>query len=160
MPTSEALFKAKQKGLDLVEVASQAKPPVCKIVDFNKFKYLENKKQRKGAKKSKVKETKEIRFSPFIAENDFQFRIKRAKEFLKESHKIRLTIWFKGRQITRKQFGYELLEKAVKALEEVSKVESEPKFHGKMLSMVLKPGKGNNAKTENKKISKKKVSSN
>jgi len=142
MPTSEALFKARKKNLDLVEVAPDAKPPVCKIIDFNKFKYQEDKKQRKGRKKSKVKETKEIRFSPFIAENDFNIRVNRAKEFLKDGHKVRLTIWFKGRQITRKQFGYDLLDKAKDKLKNISKIESRPKFRGKMLMMVLKPSEG------------------
>jgi translation initiation factor IF-3 len=140
IPTQEALFKARQKGLDLVEVAPEAKPPVCKLIDFKKFKYQESKKLRTG-KKRKRQDLKEIRFTPFIAPKDFEVRLNRAKEFLSEGHKIRLTVKFVGRQITRKQFGYDLLSKASKTLGEISKVESEPKFQGRLLMMVLKPSK-------------------
>jgi len=127
--------------LDLVEVAPKAKPPVCKIIDFNKFKYQENKKQSKGRKSKKQKELKEIRLTPFIAKNDFKVRIKKSKDFLKEGHKVRVSVRFVGRQITRKKFGYELLEKAVKQLKEVAEPETEPSFRGKILSMVFKPNK-------------------
>lgn len=158
LPLQEALFKARQKNLDLVEVAGNAKPPVCKLINFKKFKYQEDKKQRQGKKGAKRQELKEIRFTPFIAKNDFEIRIKRAKEFLKENHKVRLTVRFVGRQITRKQFGYELLQKAHQELVDISKVEAEPKFQGKMLMMTLTPTqqpktteakKEKNAKTKN-----------
>jgi len=139
MPLGEALFKSRQVGLDLVEVAPEAKPPVCKIIDFKKFKYQEDKKQKAGSRKNKQSETKEIRFTPFIAQNDFDTRIKKTREFLESGDKARLTVKFLGRQITRKQFGYELLQKAVDSLKDVSKVETEPKWQGKILVILLAP---------------------
>lgn len=148
----EALFKARQKGLDLVEVAPNANPPVCKIIDFKKFKYLENKKQRAGKKKGVKQDTKEVRFTPFIAQNDFNIRIEKTKEFLKEGNKVRLTVKFVGRQITRKQFGYELLKKAIEQLKEFANVEGEPKWQGRLLTINLSPLKKSpkeNAKTKN-----------
>ena len=160
LPLQEALFKARQKNLDLVEVASNAKPPVCKLINFKKFKYQEDKKQRQGKKGTKKQELKEIRFTPFIAKNDFKIRIKRAQGFLKEGNKVRLTVRFLGRQITRKAFGYQLLIKANDALKEISKVESESKFQGRMLMMTLAPiqqKKEKDAKTKNEKISSKKI---
>lgn len=160
MPTQEALFKARQKGLDLVEVAGKANPPVCKIIDFKKFKYQENKKQRQGKKKGIKQTTKGIRFTPFIAVNDFNIRVERAKEFLKEGHRVKLTVKFVGRQITRKQFGYELLEKAKEALKDYGKIGENPKWQGKLLFINLAPIKKQSKKNEqakNQKINQKKV---
>ncbi|OGD62579.1 translation initiation factor IF-3 [Candidatus Beckwithbacteria bacterium RBG_13_42_9] len=137
----EALFKARQRHLDLVEVAEKANPPVCKIIDFKKFKYQEDKKEQAGKKKSKQQEVKEFRLTPFIAQNDFEIRIKRAMETLTTGDKVKLTVKFVGRQITRKEFGENLLKKAIEKLREVSKVESPPKWQGKLLSLVLKPNK-------------------
>jgi len=148
MPTQEALFKARQKGLDLVEVAPKAKPPVCKIIDFNKFKYQEDKKQRAGKKGIKKQVLKEVRLTPFIASQDYQVRLKKVQEFLSQGHKVRLTVKFVGRQITRKKFGYELLEKAAKQLAETAQVESEPKFQGKLLAMVFRPRKSSAEKKD------------
>lgn len=145
----EALFKARQKGLDLVEVASNAKPPVCKIIDFKKFKYQEDKKERIGRKGGPKQETKEIRFTPFIAQNDFNIRIERAKEFLEEGHKVKLTVKFMGRQITRKEFGYNLIKKALEQLQTSAKIETEPKWQGKLLMTILAPLKKQSAKTKN-----------
>lgn len=156
IPIQEALFLSRQKGFDLVEVASSAKPPVCKIIDFKKFKYQEDKKLKAG-QKGKRQEIKEIRFTPFIAKNDYLIRLNRVKEFLTDGHKVRLTVKFIGRQITRKQFGYDLLKKAVTELEAISKVESEPKLQGKLLTMVLTPSQTNYAKTKNEKVSSEKV---
>lgn len=139
LPIGEALFRARQAGVDLVEVAPAAKPPVCKIINFKKFRYQEEKKQRAGWKKTKASETKEIRFTPFIAKNDFEIRVKKAKEFLGEGDKVRLTVKFVGRQITKKQFGYELLNKTLETLKAIAVVEVEPKWQGRLLMMVLKP---------------------
>ncbi len=141
MSKDEALFRAKQAGLDLVELAPEAQPPVCKLIDFKKFKYQEDKKQRAGQKKSKGSEIKEIRFTPFIAKNDFEIRLKRAREFLSEGDKVRITVKFVGRQLTKKQFGYELLNKVRENLKDLAAVEVEPKWQGKLLMTVLKPNK-------------------
>lgn len=139
MPLQEAIFKAKQQGLDLVEVAEKAKPPVCKIIDFKKFKYQESKKIQASKKKSKHQEIKEFRFTPFIAKGDFEMRLRRARKELESLNKVKLTVKFVGRQITRKEFGQELLKKATEKLRDVSKVEQPPKWQGKRLIIVLKP---------------------
>jgi len=120
-------------------VAPSAKPPVCKLIDFKKFKYQEDKKIRAGKKGVKKQDLKEIRFTPFIAQKDFEVRVNHAKEFLTQGHKVRLSVKFLGRQITRKQFGYGLLTKATEILKAISKIESEPKFQGRLLVMVLRP---------------------
>jgi translation initiation factor IF-3 len=128
---------AQEQGLDLVEVASKANPPVCKLINFKKFRYLERKKDSEGKKKSKRLELKEIRFTPFIGKNDLEYRIKKAEGFLKEGHKVKITVKFVGRQITRKEFGYDLLNTVTEKLRTLSSVELEPKFVGKLLSMTL-----------------------
>ena len=130
---------AQEQGLDLVEVASKANPPVCKLINFKKFRYLERKKDSEGKKKSKRLELKEIRFTPFIGKNDLEYRIKKAEGFLKEGHKVKITVKFVGRQITRKEFGYDLLNTVTEKLRTLSSVELEPKFVGKLLSMTLAP---------------------
>lgn len=160
MPLEKALKQAQEKGLDLVEVAPSAKPPVCKIIDFKKFKFLESKKEQKDKKKSKKVDVKVVQLSPFIAENDLNFRLNRAEEFLKEGNKVKIAVVFKGRQITKKDFGYKLIEKAVEKLKPFSEVDFEPKFAGRRLEMTLKPtkgGKNDQTKNENKKISQKKI---
>jgi translation initiation factor IF-3 len=139
LPISEALKKAAELNADLVEVAPSANPPVCKIIDFKKFKYLEAKKHQEEKRKSKKVEIKEVRLTPFIAKNDFDFRIKRAEEFLKEGNKVKISVKFHGRQLTRKEFGYELIAKAKEKLAFCSKLEGEPKFVGNQLEMLLSP---------------------
>lgn len=149
----EALEKAREEGLDLVEVAAEAKPPVVKLVNFKKFLYLEAKKQ-KGEKKVRGGDLKEIRLTPFIGQADFNFRLKRAEEFLKEGNKVKVTVVFKGRQITRKEFGQNLLVKFCQALSFLSRPEYDPKLVGKSLFVSLTPLKGGkDAETQNKKIS-------
>lgn len=139
MRLNEALKQAQQKRLDLVEVAPKAQPPVCKIIDFKKFKFLESKKQQEERKKRKKREIKEIRFKPFIAENDFNFRLKRAEKFLGEGDRVKMVVRFRGRQITKKDFGYELLKRGIEKLSFMSEVETEPRFRGRQLEMTLKP---------------------
>lgn len=134
-----ALSKAREAGLDLVEIAANAKPPVAKIVNLGKFIYQEEKKKRAGAKKAKGGDVKEIRFSPFIAENDYNTRLERVKEFLAEKNKVKLTVVFKGRQMGSRGFGYELLGKTVKDLGEAVHVDMEPKFIGRHLIMTISP---------------------
>ncbi len=141
-PLNQALLLAREKKLDLVEVAQNANPPVCKIIDFKKFKYLEAKKEQQEKRKVKKVETKEVRLTPFIAENDFRFRMKRAEEFLKEGNRVKLKIFFKGRTITKKDFGYNLLKKANEYLSSFSQSEDEPKFIGSILEMTFSPIKG------------------
>jgi len=154
----EALKKAKEAKLDLIEIAPNAKPPVAKLADLGKFIYQEEKRKKKEAKKNKASELKEIRFSPFIAENDYNVRLERIKEFLKEKSKVKLTVVFKGRQLGSKSFGYELLGKVTRGLGESIHVDSEPKFFGRHLNMIISPRSGGqNAKAEDQKISNKKI---
>lgn len=139
---NEALKQAQQKGLDLVEVAPKAQPPVCKIIDFKKFKYLESKKVQGERKKSKKVGTKEVRLTPFMAEGDFNYRTRRAEEFLKEGHKVKLTVKFKGRQLDKKEFGYKILGKAIEGLNRWAKTETGPKFIGRRIEVILAPVTG------------------
>jgi translation initiation factor IF-3 len=155
MPLNKALQQAQEKGLDLVEIAAKAKPPVCKIIDFKKFKFLEAKKEQQERKKTKKVELKEIRLAPFIAENDFNFRIKKAEDFLKEGNKVKVVVRFRGRQMTKKEFGYDLLKKAVERLRPFAKVDIEPRFVGRRLEMAFSPIKGGQSgqkQDENKKV--------
>ena len=148
MKTAEALKKAQKENLSLVEIAPLAKPPVAKIVDYGKFRYQEEKKLRKEQKGVKGGEVKEIRFSPFIAENDYQIRLGRVKEFLGERNKVRLVVVFKGRQMGSKPFGYNLLKRIVDELAGTISVDMEPKFLGRQLIMVVSPVGKKNAKTK------------
>lgn len=153
-----ALKKAKEKGLDLVEIAPNAKPPVAKIVDIGKFRYQEEKKLKKQSKTQKGGELKEIRFSPFIGEKDYETRKVRVNEFLKDGYKIRAVVKFKGRQMGSKQFGYKLLQKLLEDLEQNIVVDMEPKFLGRHLAMVISPTNKKSDKPE-KQITKGEVAS-
>ena len=139
MKREEAVAKAHEIGVDLIEIAPQAKPPVAKIIEFGKFKYQEEKKRKKEKKSSKPLELKEIRFSPFIAENDFNTRIERVKEFLEAKHKVRIVVVFMGRQMGSKPVGYALLKRINQIFQDRTVVDMEPKFIGRHLAMVISP---------------------
>ena len=134
---AEAITMAREQGLDLVEIAPLAKPPVAKIIDFKKFLYQEEKKKREEKRKAKVSETKEVRLGPFMSENDLAVSIRRGREFLEDGDKIRIVVKFKGRQITHPEFGHEVVKKFVSALSDISKVDREPHLEGKQLIAVL-----------------------
>ncbi|MBU0569560.1 translation initiation factor IF-3 [Patescibacteria group bacterium] len=134
---TEALEKAKEAELDLVEIAPKAIPPVTRIIEFGKFKYLEEKKLKALKKKTKSSETKEIRFSPFIGEADYNTRLEKIRGFLKDKNKVRVVVKFKGRQMGSKQFGYKLIEKILTDLGELVTVDMNPKFVGRHLTMVI-----------------------
>ena len=137
MPTGKALEHAQNLGLDLVEVTSAAKPPVVKIIDFQKFKYQEDKKEHSGHGKSQ--DTKEIRFSPFMAENDLATRVNKAKKFLEGGDRVKLVVKFTGRQMTKKDFGDKIITAAINRLSDVSTVAEAPKLLGKLLIAQIKP---------------------
>jgi len=139
MALEKAISKAKEAKLDLVEIAPKAKPPVVKIVDFGKFRYREEKKLRSQKKKVKQTELKEIRFSPFIGEQDYTTRINRVREFLKDKNKVRLVVKFKGRQMGSTKFGYNLLKKIEEEFDQTINVDMKPKFIGRHLTMVISP---------------------
>lgn len=166
LPLPEALKRAQRANLDLVEIAPKASPPVAKLIDFKKFRYLEEKK-RKQAKKKKGGGVKGIRLTPFIAEADFQVRVDRARQFLGKGHKLRVEIRFKGRQLARRNAGYELLGKFSQALSEDAKIEQEPRWFGRSLVATLTPvkrkekdGKEEKSQDENKKVSRPPVQDN
>ena len=135
----DALKKAQEEGLDLVEIAPIAKPPVVKIVELGKFKYEQEKKLQKEKKKTKASELKEVRFSPFIAEHDYKTRIEKIKEFLSDSNKVRLVVVFKGRHMGSKDFGYKLFKRILGDFEDTVAVDMEPKFVGRHLIMTISP---------------------
>ncbi len=138
---NEALEEARKQNLDLVEIAPTATPPVAKIIDFKKFLYLEEKKEKKS-KKGTGGELKEIRMSPFIADKDLEFRIQKAEKFLKEGNKLKITVRFLGRHLNKRDFGYSLLEKVKEKLAEIAKPEGESKWLGRDLILFFSPLKG------------------
>jgi translation initiation factor IF-3 len=146
----EALQKAQEAELDLVEIAPTAKPPVAKIIDFAKFRYQQDKKEREAKlKEKKGSEQKEIWLTPFMAENDYQIRLSRIKEFLGDGHKVRIAVRFTGRQLSHREFGFEWAKRVQKDTEDMARVDSAPKFIGRQLLMTIAPVK-NKAKAEEK----------
>jgi translation initiation factor IF-3 len=133
------LEKARDASLDLVEVARNAKPPVVKIVDFKKFKYEENKKERVARKKTREIDTKEIWLSPTISDHDLEIRLSRARHFLGAGDKVKLTVKFAGRQIIHPELGRNILDKALDNLSEIAEKDSEPKMAGRALSINIRP---------------------
>lgn len=153
----DALSKARKLGLDLVEIAPNAKPPVVKIIDFKKFLYQEEKKKKEERKKSKASETKELRLGPFMNDHDLMVVLKKAREFLGDGNKVKFVVKFAGRQITHPEFGERILEKTIEYLSDISKIEREKHFEGKQLITILSPERKRDAKEKNKEISKQKV---
>ena len=139
MPLNEALKLANEKGVDLIEIAPNAKPPVAKISDLGKFLYQEEKKQRQLKKKSKSPELKEVRLSPFIGEADYKTRLSKIREFLDDKNKVRVVVRFKTNQLASKKFGYELLERILKEFTTQVNLDMQPKFFGKFLIMIISP---------------------
>ncbi|GAB3574367.1 translation initiation factor IF-3 [Spirosoma luteolum] len=137
--TNKAQAVAKAQNLDLVEVSPNAVPPVCRIVDYSKFKYEQKKKQKEIKANATKVVIKEIRFGPNTDDHDFEFKLKHAINFLKEGAKVKAYVQFVGRAIVFKDRGFQLLERFSKGLEEYGKVEAEPKLEGKRMSMFLAP---------------------
>jgi translation initiation factor IF-3 len=141
-PVQQAIKIAQEQGLDLVEISPNADPPVCKVVDYSKFKYEQKKKQKEIKAKTQKVVIKEIRFGPNTEEHDFNFKVKHSENFLKEGFKVKATVTFFGRSIVYKERGEILLLKFAQALEEQGKVEAMPKLEGKRMSMLLMPKVG------------------
>jgi len=137
----EALRKAQAEDKDLVEIAPKANPPVVKLIDFKKFKYLEAKKERESRKNVKKVGVKEIRLSPYIGEHDFQTRINQAVDFLKNGNQLKISLPFRGREIVHKEFGMNTMNRALDSLKNHSKVVKQPYFEGKVLVSILTPVK-------------------
>tara|TARA_B100000579_G_scaffold63098_1_gene46344 strand:- start:577 stop:1122 length:546 start_codon:yes stop_codon:yes gene_type:complete len=137
--TNEAIAMAKEEGLDLIEIAPNAKPPVCKIIDMGKYKYDAQKKANKAKKKQKKIELKEIKLRPVTETHDYQFKIKNAQKFILKGDKVKFTIRFKGRELQHSHLGHELMTKIKEDMKEIGKVELDPKFDGKQMIMVIQP---------------------
>jgi translation initiation factor IF-3 len=138
-PVKEAIKIAQDLGLDLVEISPNADPPVCKVVDYSKFKYEQKKKQKEIKSKAIKVVVKEIRFGPNTEEHDFNFKLKHAVNFLKEGAKVKATVFFPGRTIVYKERGEILLLKFAQSLEDHGKVEQMPKLEGKRMSLFIQP---------------------
>ena len=135
----DAINRAKEEGLDLIEIAPNAKPPVCKIMDMGKYKYDAQKKANKAKKKQKKIELKEIKLRPVTEVHDYSFKIKNAQKFLSKGDKVKFTIRFKGRELQHKHLGNELMEKIKADILSLGKIELHPKFDGKQMIMVIQP---------------------
>ena len=137
MPTHEALRLAEEKGLDLVEISPRAFPPVCRIMDYGKYKYEEAKKKQQQRKKASTVETKEIKFRPKTEEHDYAFKTKAIREFLAEGNKARVTVMFRGREITHREIGQAILRRIETELKDIAVVEQTARLEGRLLFMIL-----------------------
>jgi translation initiation factor IF-3 len=137
MPLAEALQAARVAGLDLVEVAQEAVPPVCRIMDFGRYKYQLSKKNAESRKKSSVIEVKEVKFRPKTGEHDYQFKLRNIQKFLSEKNKVKVSMMFRGREIAHADLGQNLLERVLKDMGETVQVEQTPKLEGRSMIMIL-----------------------
>ncbi len=135
----EAIIKAKEANLDLIEIAANAKPPVCKIMDMGKYKYDQQKKLNQAKKKQKKIELKEIKLRPVTEVHDYTFKIKNAQKFLSKGDKVKFTIRFKGREMQHSKLGNDLMEKIKQDMQSIGKVELQPKLDGRQMIMVIQP---------------------
>lgn len=135
----EARERARDRGMDLVEVAPEARPPVVKMMDYGKYKYEAARAAREARKKQHIIKVKEVKFRPGIEEHDYEFKVGHVRRFLDEGNKVKLTMMFRGRQITHPELGLEVLARVTEELKEVAKVESHPNMDGRAMSMVVAP---------------------
>lgn len=140
LSVSEALYKAEQVGLDLVEISPNAEPPVCKIVDYGKYRYQQTKKEKESKKTQHQVKVKEVKIKPNTDVHDLETKLKHAREFLTKGNKVRITCVFRGREMQHPEIGMQSVQKMLDDLSELSTPESEPKMLGKNLSVVLAPG--------------------
>ncbi len=141
VPTGKALDRARDHELDLVEVAPDADPPVCKILDYGKYRYEKQKEEQRRRKKSKSMEMKELRFRPRTEEHDFNFKVDHAREFLEDGNKVKAYIQFKGRDIVYKDQGMDLLRRMIEELQEIARIDQQPEMEGRRMVMILAPHK-------------------
>jgi len=139
MPTREALRLAEEKQLDLVEIAPQARPPVCRIMDFGKYKYEQSKRDKEARKKQHIINIKEVKLRPNIEDHDFHVKARNAARFLKDGDKVKATIMFRGREIVHTQLGHQLLTRLAEQVKDIANVERQPKLEGKNMIMILAP---------------------
>lgn len=135
----EALALAEEEGLDLIEISPQANPPVCKILDFGKYRYEQQKRKAEAKKNQKVVEIKELKLRPMIDTHDYEVKVKQAKKFLEQGNKVKFTMRFKGRELSANDMGKQVLNKLIEDLENIGKVDSEMKLEGRQMTMILSP---------------------
>ncbi|WP_028329894.1 translation initiation factor IF-3 [Brachyspira alvinipulli] len=158
MSIKDALALAKEEGSDLVEIVPTAEPPVCKIINYGKYKFDIQKKSKEAKKKQKLVQLKEIKMRPQISIHDYNFKMKHIREFLDEGNKVKITIMFRGREMAHTKFGYDLIEKIIQDLENEAATEKPAKLEGKNLSAVLNPIKMKKSSSDSESSSKKEVS--
>ena len=141
MSLNAALGAAEEAGLDLVEIAPMAQPPVCRVMDFGKFKYQEQKKAHEARLKQKQVQIKEVKLRPATDENDYQIKLRNLKRFLEDGDKCKVTLRFRGREMAHQEFGLRQLERVKADLEEIGQVEQMPKMEGRQMIMVISPKK-------------------
>ena len=139
LPIERAMEMAEEQGLDLVEVAPLARPPVCRIMDYGKFKYEEQRQAREARKRQHHVQIKEVKMRPGIEDHDFDFKTRHARRFLEEGNKVKLTMMFRGRQMARPDMGKAVLDRVAEALADVGKIEFDAKLEGRNMTMVLAP---------------------
>ncbi len=137
VPIAEALAKAKEAGLDLVKIAPRAKPPVCRIIDYGKFRYEQSRKEKEARKKQKTVDIKEVRLSPNIDTNDLNTKVGAARKFLAKGNKVKVTLRFRGREMAHMANGRVIMDQFAEQLSDISAVEKAPKVEGRSLTMVL-----------------------
>lgn len=139
MATRDALLMAEEQHLDLVEVAPKAKPPVCRIMDFGKYRYEQQKRDKEAKKKQKIITLKEVKLRPHIEQHDFDVKLKNALRFLEEGNKVKVTIMFRGREMSHQELGRDVLHRVAERLKELVIIERDPKLEGKNMIMILAP---------------------
>lgn len=140
-PVADALTMAEQQNLDLVEIAPDAEPPVCKIMDYGKYLYEQKKKEKEAKKRQHQTQLKEVRFRPRTDTHDFDFKTKHAREFLEDGNKVRAYVQFRGRDIIYKEQGMTMLARFIEALQDVAKVDQAPRMEGRRMTTILAPAK-------------------
>jgi translation initiation factor IF-3 len=137
MPTREAMNLAQQRGLDLVEVSPNAEPPVCRIMDFGKYRYEESMKRKQAKSRSHSRQVKEVKFHANVAEHDYNTKVNRMRQFLEKGHKVKVTLTFRGRENAHRELGFELVEKVINDCAELSVVDMAPRLMGRNLVAML-----------------------
>jgi len=153
VPILQALRIAEEKDLDLVEISPNANPPVCKILDYRKFIYEQQKREKTQRKQQSSQEMKELRFTWRTADHDFNFKVRHAREFLEEGNKVKATVMFRGREIAHREVGEELLNKFVESLSDIAKIDTPIKLDGKRMSVILALDKSKVKKSQKTEIS-------
>ena len=139
IPIQQALETARQQELDLVEVAPEAQPPVCRIMDFGKYKYTQARRLKEARKKQTTILVKEVKMGPKTEKHDFDFKLRHVRRFLKEGHKAKVTVRFKGREMAHTELGWKMLNKMVEATQDIAVTENNPRIEGRMLHIILSP---------------------